>query len=548
MRAHFERAISNIIKHGDTDIFPYPIENLLFYDKKAETIDLLLAIDKQFEDQLAQFPPANHNALAPINYTGFRWATQIDPLWNAYFLGLTVSISDSIEKARIPKSDKSVFSYRLEWDETNSTLFDKNYNWRSFMEHSLAMAGESKFVVVCDISEFYPRLNHHRLENALKQLNLKGDQPSKIMKFLSNFSDTYSFGIPIGGPASRILSELLLNQIDRLLKAEGIRFCRFADDYHLFAENYEGAFRDFLFLSEKLLNNQGLQLQKSKTRIMSGLEFISTSPLSNEPTPTEDTSASQIEIQTQRQALDRKIEPQSLLSFSIRFDPYSPTAADDYEILKTEIQKYDIISLLKAELTKSRIHISLSRKIIAAIRFIDKEQRDDAVISLISNANLLYPIYANALMVAKALYPELREDTQRIIIDKIRQLIVDRSHVVQGELNLAYAVRLIAESQGPELEELLNRIYSNTKSSILRRDIIMVMAKWRAWYWLSNLRTAFRTLGAAERRAFIVASYVLTDEGKHWRSHIERELSPFELLLKKWASEKVQLPNWSIPI
>jgi hypothetical protein len=80
MRVHFERAISNIIKHGDTDIFPYPVENLIFYDKKADSIDLLLAIDKQFEENLTRFPPANHNALAPISYTGFRWATQIDPL------------------------------------------------------------------------------------------------------------------------------------------------------------------------------------------------------------------------------------------------------------------------------------------------------------------------------------------------------------------------------------------------------------------------------------------------------------------------------------
>lgn len=548
MRIHFERALSNIIKHGDTDIFPYPIENLLFFDKKADTLNLLLEIDKEFEENLARFPPANHNALAPISYTGFRWASQIDPFWNAYFLGLVISISEDIEKARIAKADKSVFSYRIEWDETNATLFDKDYNWRSFMEHSIATAGDSKFVVVCDISEFYPRLNHHRLENALKQLALRGNQPSKIMRFLSNFSHTYSFGIPVGGPASRILSELLLNQIDRLLRAEGIRFCRFADDYHLFAENYEGAFRNFLFLSEKLLNNQGLQLQKAKTRIMSGHEFVSTNPLSREPTPIRSDSEPPSSLILEAPFPKPELPPQGLLSFSIRFDPYSPTALQDYEELRAEIRKYDIISLLKAELTKSRIHISLSRKIVAAIRFIDEEQRDDAMISLISNANLLYPIYSNVLMVAKALYSDLKQETRDLIIGKVAQLIADKSHVVQGELNLAYAIRLLAESRGPELEELLNKTYAETKSSILRRDIILVMAKWRAWYWLSNLRTEFRTLGAAERRAFIVASYVLTDEGKHWRDHIEKELSPFELLLKNWASERARTPTWSVPV
>jgi hypothetical protein len=155
------------------------------------------------------------------------------------------------------------------------------------MEQSLSLAKQKKYVVSCDISEFYPRLNHHRLENALKQLRLKSDQPFKIMEFLSNFSRTYSFGIPIGGPAARLLSELLLNQIDLLLRLDGIQFCRFADDYHLFCDSYEDAFRSLVYLSEKLLLNQGLQLQKAKTRIMSGQEFIATSPLGhdNEETP-----------------------------------------------------------------------------------------------------------------------------------------------------------------------------------------------------------------------------------------------------------------------
>ena len=92
----------------------------------------------------------------------------------------------------------------------------------------MELARHNKFVVVCDISEFYPRLNHHRLENAIKHLNLRSDVPYKICEFLSNFSGTYSFGIPVGGPAARILSELVLNQIDRLLRAASIEFTDYA--------------------------------------------------------------------------------------------------------------------------------------------------------------------------------------------------------------------------------------------------------------------------------------------------------------------------------
>jgi hypothetical protein len=282
MREFFERSLENITKYGDTDIFPFPVENHVFFDKTADAIELLLDIDANFDDRLAESPPTNYSALAPVGYTGFRWATQIDSLWNAYFLGILLSISDEIEKARIPKSQNIVFSYRYSWDNDSKELFDRAYNWRAFIEHSIFLAKDSQFVVTCDISEFYSRLNHHRLENALKHLDLQGNQVSRIMGFLTNYSGTYSVGMPVGGPAARILSELYLHQVDQLLMLEGIKFCRFADDYHIFCSKYEDAFRSLVSLSEKLLRNLVLQLQKSKTRILSGQEFIATSPLGTE--------------------------------------------------------------------------------------------------------------------------------------------------------------------------------------------------------------------------------------------------------------------------
>lgn len=538
MRVFFERALRNISEFGDTDIFPFPIENHVFFDRAKETVELLLDIDQNFAKRIAEFPPSNISALAPVGYAGFRWATQLDPLWNAYFLGIVLSISAEVEKVRIPRDDKIIFSYRLRTTDEGADLFDENFNWRTFMEQSLINAEKSKFVVTCDISEFYPRLNHHRLDNVLRQLQLPGNQPFKIMSFLSKFSDTYSFGLPIGGPAARILSELLLNQIDRLLTVEGIKFCRFADDFHLFADTYDKAFGALLHLSDRLLHTQGLQLQKAKTRIMSKEEFVATNPLG-------DMSK---ESPADRSNPDLQEQSQNLLRLSVRFDPYSPTAEVDYETLKSEIEKIDLLSLLRAELTKSRIHISLSKKIVAAIRYIDEPQRSDAILSLVENAELLYPIYANVLLTAKTLYEDLREDAREKIIIHVRTLLRNQSHVLQTELNLSYAIRLLACSSGPENEETLNGAYNSASSALIRKDIILAMGKWKAAYWLSNLRAHFRTLGPPERRAFIVASYSLVDEGKHWRRNIAPELSSFENLVREWASEKVGLRDWTIPL
>jgi hypothetical protein len=242
MDEYFKRAIANVIRHGDTDIFPFPIENHIFFDKEPETLGLLKEIHKDFDGSLSRYPPAHDAALAPVNYTGFRWATQIDPLWNLYFLALVLSIAQEVESARLPTTDRRVFSYRYCWSDETGDIFDDTNNWRGFMECSLEHARQFKFVVVCDISEFYPRLGHHRLENALLQLAMAGDAHSRIMSFLKNFSNTNSFGLPVGGPAARILSELVLNQIDRLLELEGITFCRFADDFHIFCESNEDAY------------------------------------------------------------------------------------------------------------------------------------------------------------------------------------------------------------------------------------------------------------------------------------------------------------------
>jgi hypothetical protein len=46
----------------------------------------------------------------------------------------------------------------------------------------------------------------------------------------------------------------------------------------------------------------------------------------------------------------------------------------------------------------------------------------------------------------------------------------------------------------------------------------------------------------------IVASYKLSDEGKHWRSHIQPELTPLEKAVQNWMADRVAVPNWEIPL
>jgi hypothetical protein len=525
-------AVQNLIKHGDTDIFPLTFEGHAIFDMPDKFVDLVCEYDEKFDDYLARFPPSNTNALIPVSYYGFRWATQIDPIWNAHFLSCVIALAGEAEAARIRKDAECVFSYRYQPDNKSGDLFDREFSWHAFMTKSLQHCEDFEFVTTCDISEFYPRLGHHRLENALLQIAGETDYPKKIERFLSNFSNTRSFGLPIGGPAARILSELTINQIDRLLHGNGIIFTRFADDFHLFAKSRDEAYKQIIFLSEKLFENQGLSLQKSKTRILTTSEFRTMSPVQ----PRIGAGEAEEEGKAAAERLERS---RGLLSFSLRFDPYSPTAEDDYQKLKQEVRKFDILGLLKEELAKSRVHIALSRKIVAAIQYLEGRAKDDAVLSIVENSDVLYPIFSSALIMMDKVFKELGEDAKRRLTEGIVELIRSNSHVLRVDVYLCFALRVLQHTNHEVVQQLLKDIYLERKSEIVRRDIILIMSLWNDWYWLSDLKNHFRQLSAPEKRALLVASFSLKDEGRHWRSGIKKELNPFEAFILSWAGERV---------
>ncbi len=237
-----------------------------------------------------------------------------------------------------------------------------------------------------------------------------------------------------------------------------------------------------------------------------------------------------------------------LLRFSLRFDPYSPTKQEDYEHLKKEIRQFDIVALLKEELAKSRIHTALARKIVSAIRYLEGTTKDNAVLSIMDNCDVLYPIFSSVLLMIDQVFDELGDATKDSIVAGIQDLIRRQSHIFRVDIHLSFAIRVLAHRNTPDNQALLQQIYQDRTSPLIRRDVILVLAKWGDWYWISDRKNRFRELTGPERRAFIVASYILKDEGSHWRDHVKKELNPFEQLVLRWAGGKANTPGWSIPL
>ena len=230
-------AIRNIARYGDTDVFPFPLENHWFHDADEDVAKLLLELDKNFDEWLRTYPVNFTTGLSSVGYNGFRAATQIDPIWNAYLLALLFEIGEEIESARIGVGRGLIFSYRFKPSIEDNSLFDRSIGWFLFHKTALEYAALYEVVVSTDISDFYPRVYHHRLENALMKASSSSEIVRRIMAILGRLSGGPSYGLPVGGQASRMLAELLLNRTDRLLIAAGIPFCRFVDDYLLFAKS-----------------------------------------------------------------------------------------------------------------------------------------------------------------------------------------------------------------------------------------------------------------------------------------------------------------------
>ncbi len=526
-------AIGNIVHFGDTDVLPFPLERQWFAGDEDSVVKLLHDIDEDFEEYVAEYPVTFVKSLTGVGYNGFRAVTQIDPIWNAYLLALVIEIAPELERARIPIDRAVVFSYRYAPDAETSGLFDKTVGWRAYQTTALSHARDAAYVLATDISDFYPRIYHHRLDNALMLATSNKEAAHRIMVLLLKLSEDTSYGLPIGGNAARLLAELLLNRVDRLLLAASIKFCRFVDDYVIFASSREEAQRALVTLSDALLRNEGLTLARAKSRLMSAAEYIRGSPIA-EP----ETADSEEESQAKR-----------FLRIRWSFDPYSPTATEDYDELVDEVNKFDIVSMLAREFRKTRVDESMVRQLVRSIKYVAPQVRDRAVISLADNLGTLYPVFSTVAIILRALLPDLSPSVQDHIFTALRELLRHNSHITMVPVNAGFAARVLAYDRNEEVDVLLSELYrSSSSDSMLRRDVIYIMARRNAHYWLSDLLKRHSQLSSWEFRALLAASYVLGDEGKHWRKHRAKELSLPDAAFLKWVGQMNNGQRWEIPV
>src|SRR5208283_2986399 len=269
-----EIAIDNVLKEGLTDIFPRPFEVDLLKNtafRRAIHSIVCTALNGRNLQSLAVYPIAK--VLYPKNNVfDFRSCALMQPLDTIKYTSLVMLAAEEIEKARISKNKKVVFSYRVK--PQKGSIFDHNVHLTSFRTEAIRRSKLKKVKVVakCDIANFYDRINLHRLESILLSLNIERWIVKLINELLLFWSGRNSYSLPVGSNASRILAEACLLEVDRFLYSNRVNFIRFVDDYRFFAPDAKTAHYWITLLIERL-SLEGFSLNPSKTLIEEAAAF-----------------------------------------------------------------------------------------------------------------------------------------------------------------------------------------------------------------------------------------------------------------------------------
>ena len=271
-RTSLEAAVNHLCRYGDTDIFPHLPELAFFADQQAAVVAELAKLD------LDSYMPAGAiEALAPKNRYSFRIAHQLSALDTLLLLACVVEIGDQIEARRQPNSRARAFSYRFAADSDSGQLFRSDRTFKDWLYRQLDIISKNpkiKFVISTDISDYYARINYHRLENLLDEVAPGHGAARFIKKHIRTIRAKQSFGLPVGGSAARLLAELALSDTDQALSDRGILATRFVDDFRIFLKRSEDPYDALGYLAEQLSINEGLSLNAAKTSVSSRSEYV----------------------------------------------------------------------------------------------------------------------------------------------------------------------------------------------------------------------------------------------------------------------------------
>ena len=129
------------------------------------------------------------------------------------------------------------------------------------------------WIVDIDLEKFFDNVPHDRLLRLVSDVVKDGNVVSLVNKFLKagvmvkgNYEET-KIGTPQGGPLSPLLSNIMLNLLDKELEARNLHFTRYADDTIILVKSEKAANRVMTSITKFIENKLKLKVNMTKTKV-----------------------------------------------------------------------------------------------------------------------------------------------------------------------------------------------------------------------------------------------------------------------------------------
>jgi RNA-directed DNA polymerase len=164
-----------------------------------------------------------------------------------------------------------------QWDPTFS---EHSYGFRPGRSAHQAVAQAQKniaegysWVIDLDLEKFFDRVNHDKLMGQIA----KRVEDKRLRKLIRAFLNAGVMegglvspsveGTPQGGPLSPLLSNLVLDELDRELERRGHRYVRYADDCNIYVRSEQAGQRVMKSITRFITNKLKLQVNEAKSAV-----------------------------------------------------------------------------------------------------------------------------------------------------------------------------------------------------------------------------------------------------------------------------------------
>src|SRR5437868_4971139 len=164
-----------------------------------------------------------------------------------------------------------------QWDRTFS---ESSYGFRPGRSAHQAVEQAQRYiaagygwVVDLDLEKFFDRVNHDKLMGQIA----KRVQDKRLLKLIRAFLNAGVMenglvspsveGTPQGGPLSPLLSNLVLDELDRELERRGHRFARYADDCNIYVRSQRAGERVMESITRFITQELTLKVNETKSAV-----------------------------------------------------------------------------------------------------------------------------------------------------------------------------------------------------------------------------------------------------------------------------------------